>query len=230
MALTSSRKSMITANVIHRVFHIRYNGASATAFAIDVENREYLITARHVVSGHAATPIEINSNDRWTPLNARLVGQGVGDLDIAVVALDQRLTPPGLPLPATCEGLVYGQDAYFLGFPYGFTGRYRLGPSGYPLPFVKKAIVSLFEEDKYLLDGHNNQGFSGGPVVFKASNRSEFQVASIVSAYRSVNLPVFEGSRETGLSYQYNTGIVVTFKIGKALEIIASNPSGYQLS
>ena len=45
---------MITSNVIHRTFHIRYRNGTGTAFAIDRDGRQYLITARHLVEGVAA--------------------------------------------------------------------------------------------------------------------------------------------------------------------------------
>ena len=86
--------------------------------------------------------------------------------DIAVFSLTGDLTPD-LDLTPTIDGIVWGQDAYFLGFPFGI--GFDLG--GGSLPFVKKAIVSgLYKSingvSLVLLDGINNPGFSGGPVVF----------------------------------------------------------------
>ena len=42
---------MITSNVFHRTFHIRYGSATGTMFSIDRDGRQYLITAKHVVEG-----------------------------------------------------------------------------------------------------------------------------------------------------------------------------------
>ena len=59
---------MITANVIHRVFQIRWNGATGTAFTLDISGKQYLITARHVVSGLGSTgTIDFFSNNLWVP-------------------------------------------------------------------------------------------------------------------------------------------------------------------
>ena len=38
--------------------------------------------------------------------------------------------------------------------------------SGAKWKFVKRLTVSTLFGKPYLLDGHNNPGFSGGPVVF----------------------------------------------------------------
>ena len=39
---------MITANVIYRVFRLKVGLETGTAFTIEEEDREYLVTARHV--------------------------------------------------------------------------------------------------------------------------------------------------------------------------------------
>jgi len=160
---------MITANVIHRVFRIRVDQTEGTAFTIDKDRREYLVTAKHIADTvTAGREIEVFGNSAWASLRIELVGHSSGDSDISVLAANRPLTPPGLPMPATSKGVIYGQDMYFLGFPYGFLGKHVFGSNGYPLPFVKRATLSLLDGTTYLLDGHNNPGFSGGPVVWKA--------------------------------------------------------------
>ncbi len=41
---------MIKNNVIHRVFYLRYEDNAGTCFTIDIDGRQYFVTARHVVS------------------------------------------------------------------------------------------------------------------------------------------------------------------------------------
>jgi S1-C subfamily serine protease len=218
---------VITANVIHRVFRIRIDQTEGTAFTIEKDGREYLVTAKHVADTVLARrEIELFENAGWAPLQIELVGHASGDSDISVLAANRALTPAGLPMPATSNGLVYGQDVYFLGFPYGFLGRIVLGPNGYPLPFVKRATVSLFDGTMYLLDGHNNPGFSGGPVVWKPAGSSEFRVGAVISAYRYIEEPIYAGGGATPLTYRYNTGIIVSHGVEPALDLIAANAIG----
>jgi hypothetical protein len=65
----------------------------------------------------------------------------------------------------SADGLVLSQDVYFLGYP--LPERVRLVGT---LPFVKRGIASGRAEINgvhvWLVDGHINPGFSGGPVVF----------------------------------------------------------------
>lgn len=222
---------MITANIIHRVFHIRYHNSLGTGFTIDISGREYLVTARHIVETlQGSEIIELFSNGTWIQIDVHLVGHALGEADISVLATERRLTPPNLPMEAESNGLIYGQNVYFLGFPYGFLGQYNFGSDGFPLPFVKKAIVSLFNGSTYLLDGHNNPGFSGGPVVFRNSPNENFKVAAVISGYQAVEEPIYEGNQTTSLTYSYNTGIIVTHRIDFALDLVRNNLVGFAVS
>lgn len=159
---------MITSNVIHRVFRIRQGGREATSFTLDVDGRQYIVTARHAVETlQDSGVIDIFAHGVWNSSPVRLVGHAPGERDISVLAVDHQLTPARLTMEPTSKGVIYGQDVFFLGFPYGLLGKFLLTEHGPPLPLVKKAAVSLFQSDEvFLLDGHNNPGFSGGPVVF----------------------------------------------------------------
>jgi S1-C subfamily serine protease len=218
---------MITTNVIHRVFRVRYGTAEGTAFSIDVDDREYLVTAKHVVSSISESDLlDVFSNGRWINMRVSLVGHAQAETDISVLARDRRLTPPGLPLEPSRDGLTYGQDVYFLGFPYGFVGSYVLGENGYPLPFVKRATLSLFDGLTLFLDGQNNPGFSGGPVIFSKPFQNRFSVAGVISAFRAVTEPVYRDRNKTDLTYTYNTGIIVAHSIDSVLPIARAHPIG----
>lgn len=218
---------MITANFIHRTFRICYENSIGTAFTIDVDGRQYLVTARHVVPNLGESDnIDVFGNATWTPIPVQLVGHGPGDIDVSVLAPRVALTPPGLPIQVSSGGLVYGQEVYFLGFPYDFLGNVVFIDEGYPLPFVKRAIVSCFDKDVYLLDGHNNPGFSGGPVIFGHPGTSPTNVAAVISGYKFVPEPILKDEAKTGLTYKYNTGIIVSYKIEHALSLISAQPIG----
>ncbi len=53
---------MITTNIINRTFHIKANNSFGTAFSIEVNDDQYLISAKHVVESilfHNGDSIEI---------------------------------------------------------------------------------------------------------------------------------------------------------------------------
>jgi hypothetical protein len=120
------------------------------------------------------------------------------------------------------------QECFFLGFPFGLKMDDKEGKinNGFPLPFVKKGIISSIISDstkmtQIFLDGHNNPGFSGGPVVitnFGTGNEHKMRIIGIVSAYlneeKIVKTPIgdFKNSE--------NSGIVLSYSIDHVFEII----------
>lgn len=225
---------MITSNVIHRVFRIRHGTSEATAFTLDVDGRQYLVTARHAVETlRDPGVLDIFANGVWNANSVHVVGHAAGERDISVLTFDEQLTPGRLTMEATSKGVIYGQDVYFLGFPYGLLGKFLLTEYGHPLPLVKKATVSLFQSDEvFLLDGHNNPGFSGGPVVFTEPGLNEFKVFAVISGYKSVEQSVLAGGQQVyagpgdPLVVSYNTGIIVAWAIDFAVELARTNPIG----
>lgn len=224
---------MVTANAIQRTVHIRFGKQIATAFFIDIDQRQYLVTAKHVVpdlSGEATIFI-LHNNDCWREVNVRLVGHAPGEADISVLALPYRIAGADLTLPADAAGVFVGQEVFFLGFPFGLFGEMGAANNDYPLPFIKRATVSCFEHNqnglhRIFLDGNNNPGFSGGPVVFAFPGTREFRVAAVISGYRYENQPVFHGTESLPLSTRHNTGIIFSYGIGYATSLVQQNPIG----
>jgi hypothetical protein len=172
---------------------------------------------------------------QWKTLQVRLVGHASGEIDVSVLAPPLVLCPPTVPLPPDITGLIYGQDVYFLGFPYGSFGDVGALNRGLPLPFVKKAIVACMGYPasgiiRVYLDGHNNRGFSGGPVVFKEPASEVFKLAAIVSGYKFAEEPIYQGDAPLPLMYRENTGIVLAYGIQHAVELARANPIGPQFA
>lgn len=219
---------MISAQFIHRTFRIAHGERTGSAFALDIDGKHYLVTATHVVESFGPSgTLDIFANGAWQPITAALVAQSASDLDVSVLAPSVALCPPGFPVTADSNGLVYGQDIYFLGFPYGVLSKVIFAGAGYPLPLVKKGILSAFAGDTYLLDGHGNPGFSGGPVIFSPGGQGmPTNIAAIITDIHIWDEPIFEEGKETGLTYQENTGIISSVKIEVVLAMIRTNPIG----
>ena len=205
---------MITTNVIQRTFCIK-SKMVGTAFTIDRNGKQYLVTARHVVGG-VVQSMEVFHEDRWAPLGVNIVGIGRGDVDVAVFAPNVILSPPH-PLEATSEGLMYGQPVSFLGFPFGWRGGLSHMNNGFPFPFVKAGIVSAMPTRRIWIDAHGNRGFSGGPVVFKPPSSVKnpaWKVAGIVV------------ESEPDPQTRANAGFVIAEPIKAATDLIDERPIG----
>ena len=226
---------MITSNVIHRTFHMRYGTSAGTTFALDRDGKQYLITARHVVEGiTSGSSVAILHDEQWKDMPLEVVGIGTGELDVAVLSCRGRLAPPH-PLEASSEGLTYSQRVYFLGFPFGWGGGWEHLNREFPLPLVKSGIISAMPSgspSRIYIDAHNNKGFSGGPVVFVPNGGpgNEFRVAGVVANYPTPLVePVIDGAGTVIGYFRENQGFVVAFDIRHATELIDANPIGFEL-
>jgi hypothetical protein len=219
---------MISANVWERVVHVRCGAVAGTGFTIDHDGHQYLVTARHVVASGEEVEVRVRGNA--VPVGLDRLTVPVVDADVAVFKMDHAITP-GLPLPASMEGMVYGQDAYFLGYPLGFT--FNIGPTEY-FPLVKRATVSgtnhgLVGRAVLLLDGWNNPGFSGGPVVFRPpSGRGvdePWRVAGVIRGYWQQPGSISVGGQVLqGAEVLMNSGIIIAEEIARAGEAIQAAP------
>ena len=240
---TSGTTSMITTNVLFRVFHIAWGDSTGTAFTIDHASMQYLVTARHVVKGiGSGDSLRVFHEEQWKNLSVDVVGIGDGDADVAVLSCPIRLSP-SFDLAASQANLTYGQQIFFLGYPFGMDSGGEKINRGLPLPFVKSGIVSALEfgdVSKIYLDAHGNRGFSGGPVVFApmGGSATDLRVAGVVASYPASLLPVVDQNRNritdpegkpVGLYVQENPGIVVAIGIRHVIKLIEANPIGFPL-
>jgi S1-C subfamily serine protease len=258
-------RAQLTTNVLLRVRMIRPAGSSSfgTGFTLEVDGSQYLVTAKHVVAGMKdSDTLEIRQGDQWTPLTVKVLR--ANDADIAVLIPPRQLTV-SFPLEPSLTGIRLPQDVYFLGFPYGLPYDLPTKPlgliQGFALPFIKKGVVSAMTDHAKVifLDGHNNPGFSDGPIVFRDLDQSEvvFKLAAVVSGFRPELLPILKLReitpdkvssadiaqqrivRKEGHLYRLddtdevvnsNTGIVIRYNIGYALDLIHKNPIGPKVS
>ena len=226
---------MVPSNALTRTFRIKYGQSYGTCFTVDIDNRQYIVTAKHVANGISpSASIEIFHTNQWHRVDTSLVGEARGEIDVTVLAIPLQLSPTH-PLPASDEDIYFGQDIYFLGFPYNlFTDLGEINRN-FPIPFIKKGIVSSITSAndgvrRYFLDGHNNPGFSGGPVVFAPPGQQSYRVAAVISGYRYENEPIYAGDQATQLAYLYNTGIIIAYGIQHAVDLIHMNPIGFDLT
>jgi S1-C subfamily serine protease len=224
--------AMVSSNILRRVFTIRVGSGQATGFTIEVDDRQYLITARHVVSySTSPTTIEIFHDKKWVKVQVRSVFVEPSTVDIAVVALSEQLSDL-LPIqPIGTKGSYLSQDVFFVGFPYGLSIDGHALNSGFPLPLVKHGIIAAIANGRgepFLVDGINNPGFSGGPVV-QSENPKNPAIIGVVSGYRAVHESVYKEKTKTDLTVQANTGLLVAYDLEYAIEAIKKNPVGYRV-
>ncbi len=112
---------MVPSNILTRVFSIRIGSQQGTGFTIEVDGRQYLITARHILtSTKSASVVEIFHNNDWIKLPFRSISVEPAKVDIAVLALNQQLSDL-LPVQLGIKSSFLSQEVFFVGFPYGLS-------------------------------------------------------------------------------------------------------------
>lgn len=217
--------ALVPVQCIFRTFKIAANGRSATCFVINRHDRQWLITAKHFIdgavpSGGAITVFghEGEADLDFQPEPVPLTQPGA---DIAVFSLgDHKLARDDLTVTASADGLVLSQDVFFLGYPLPD----RVPLSG-TLPFVKRGTASARTAISgvriWYVDGHNNPGFSGGPVVFNQGGGigTMWHVLGVVSGYITQAIAVNGKQGKVG-EVDSNSGIVVVYDIQHAVDAI----------
>jgi hypothetical protein len=122
------------------------------------------------------------------------------------------------PFQVTAEGghCTMGQQIWFLGYPYGIGSRWSNGGEA---PFIKKGTMSALDATNHdtvvlYIDGFNNPGFSGGPIVYWDFNKHAYGIAGVVKGYKEDTAKVLISGERVDTQILVNSGIpsVITSK------------------
>jgi S1-C subfamily serine protease len=218
-------------SILTSTFNIFTDTSSGTCFTVSDNNHEYIVTAKHLFrrkTQHAdSVTVKINVNKIETSFKAIVYFHPNVSVDLAVLKLNKKISQDkSLPIK---DGPKYylGQECLFLGYPL-----FNLGSETQTdkIPFVKKAIISAFYEDKginfLLLDGHNNPGFSGGPVI-TTSGEDQF-IVGVISGFinERKSMQIRPDRRNDSLQYSLtiseNSGIIIAYPTKYITETITS--------
>ena len=235
---------MIPSELLNRILHIQYGNGTGTGFVIDRDDKQYLITARHVVEGiTTGESINISRDRQWKSFPVKVVGIGLGTTNVAVLVTPTQLAPAH-SIEASSDGLAYAQSVYFLGFPFGWDGGAEGINEDYPLPFIKAGKVSAIKHTdatRIYIDAFGSTGFSGGPVAFARNGTppNELRIAGVVAEAPRPRLrpivdksgrPLVDEDGEPIAHFPENQGFVVAFGVNHVTELIDKNPIGFELS
>ncbi len=208
-----------------RIYNINYEKSSGTTFLIEKDSSNYFVTAKHLFKtkkyGDIVT-VRIYQDNEWKYLTGKLLFHKNPNIDIALIEPDDWKFVDGISLDSPMP--IPGDEGFFFGFPFGIRDTLnRKINYGFPLPLVKKAVLSgSLGSGIILLDGHNNPGFSGGPVYFK--NRLErddykWYLQGVISSYVNDSKLITIGD-ET-IKFNENSGIIIAYTTQKIIEILA---------
>ena len=234
-----------TKNILQKTFLVRQGDSTGTAFAVETHGREYLVTAKHVVPDRSA-PVQIFHEEQWKTLPTTGIFHHPGLPDVAAITLDQGIAPRH-PTELSAAGISLGQDVLMVGYPFGWNHTQFNINNGYPIPFVKAAILSAFISKDGItttyLDGHSNAGFSGGPIIADRPSPSDPKLGpKIIGVVASAQLertphPTEINPPQTHMGgypltehhvHPTNAGFILAYGISHVMEVIQAHPTGFR--
>ena len=212
-----------------RTFFIKVGNVTGTAFKIDYMGKVYLVTARHVAAGlpESNATIQVQRAANWEDLHTvKTLFPPCKDADIAVFETDEKLSQPfQVMVMGKTDGVTLGQQVWFLGYPLEGIGSPAGKGTGKLIPFIKRGTMSAVDDtnpDAVLLyiDGFNNHGFSGGPIIFWSFAKHEYQIIGVVQGFRDDKATVLVNDKHVDTQLLVNSGILTGYSINHAIQAI----------
>ena len=240
-------QSDAVAETMSNTFNFYGDKLTGTCFMIIKDGQQYFVAAAHLFeSFHKSgdiVSVQMVVQNQLQPFNATVYFHTNRKVDVAVFKLSERINQK-LELPDEYikdreffEQLLPGKgistdsmfsppamDVFFLGFPLGNLGNEIYGVK---LPLVKKAVLSGWVDHNgitmTLLDGHNNLGFSGGPVVAYDTVTKKMNLIGVISGY--IPEPLDVKQKKKTLSVNANSGIIICYGKKYIDEVFSGNKS-----
>lgn len=236
------------ASLLGRILMVETSFGRGTIFMLDVDRREYWITAKHLLNGatdphHPGIIREPEAvlrmlnpdgpGEEWITARFAVIDPG-NDIDIVVLAPREPLLKTQVdslrPGAATL-----GAGCGFLGFPYGAAYRGKYKRSGtFWLPFVKRcSVAAVIDEPRkvWVLEGINSKDFAGGPVFTGTS--SGLTLFGVISYFGTEPLDVLPENpvvkpdpNQINQGANAASGFFLAHDIQSAIDAIYRNPVG----
>jgi len=221
----------VPGEILGRTLLMRVGTLDGTAFTIDYKGKLYLVTARHMVAGLPTNgaDIDIERNGVWTKYHiTKILFPESNDVDIAVLATDEKVHKPyEVKIGEGKEGPTFGQVVWFLGYPYDLHTHVANGE----LPFIKRGTMSAIDgsnpkAEVIYIDGFNNSGFSGGPVLYWDFTSHAYRLIGVVQGFRDDHATVVVNGQHLPTPFVVNSGILIAYHIRHAVQAIMAQETG----
>jgi hypothetical protein len=165
-------------------------------------------------------------NNKWEDVHAaRRILPASADVDIALFETEEKIARPFQIAASTQDDSVtLGQQVWFLGYPFGDTALTSRAENQI-LPFVKRGTISAINGSKpdavvMYIDGFNNPGFSGGPIIYWEFTKHAYRILGVVQGFRSDTAKLLVNGQQLDTNVIVNSGILTAYSIKHAINAI----------
>ena len=235
LALAVYAQDAVPSEILMRTWLIKNDAANkyGTGFVVEHKGLAYLVTARHMVEGlpTVKASIDVWQDNTWkTVKTVKTLLPKSDAVDIAIFKLDEKIAKPyEVSTIDTGGGMSFGQRVWFLGYPYRIGTQFSVDTkwSG-GSPFIKGGVMSAIDaHDKnaivMYIDGFNNPGFSGGPIVCWDFSLKKYEIIGVVQGYRPESAKIEVNGQPVDTQLMVNSGILIAYSIVHVNEAIAAD-------
>jgi S1-C subfamily serine protease len=209
-----------------RTIFIKAGNMTGSAFSVAYEGKIYLVTAKHVVAGLPVRDavIQIREAGTWKDYQTvRTIFPSSDAVDIAVFETNEKAKQSfRIVTWSSNDNIALGDRVWFFGYPWGIESHFVGGKIA---PFVKCGTLSaidLADSQSIVLyvDGFNNPGFSGGPIVEWDQSKRVYRIMGVVKGYREDSAKIVVNGQHVDTNLMVNSGILVGYSIEHAMKAI----------
>lgn len=204
-----------------------------TGFVVEHKGLAYLVTARHMVEGlpTANASVEIWQDKMWKTIKTvKTLFPKSDEVDIAIFKLDEKIPKPyEVQLLTNDSSMTFGQRVWFLGYPYQIGSQFASESKwGGGSPFIKGGTLSAIDAHDQnamvtYIDGFNNPGFSGGPIVFWDFKLRKYEIIAVVKGYKPEAAKIEVNGQPVDTQLMVNSGILIGYSSVHVNETIAAD-------
>jgi len=217
----------VPTEILARTLFIKWGNEMGTAFTFDYQGRLYLVTARHVVAGVPAVDavIQIRQGDQWKDYwTVRTIYPSSPDVDVAIFETSEKAPAQGYIIePSNSNsGVTFGQQVWFIGYPFGLESKFMGGKT---FAFLKRGTMSAIDASNpdaivLYIDGFNNPGFSGGPIIYWNFTTHKYELMGVVKGYREEATQQDINGQLVDTQILQNSGILIAYSIKHVTDAI----------
>src|ERR1035438_1459190 len=224
IVLLAFAQDAVPTEILDRTILIKVGNVQGTAFSVDYLGKLYLITARHVAAGlpEVKATIQVWQSEQWKDYQTvRTLFPSSSAVDIAVFETTENVSQP-FKVSSTSGAQTMGQQVWFLGYPWEIASRFSNGARA---PFIKRGTMSAVDATNpdaviIYIDGFNNPGFSGGPVVYWDFKKQAYGLLGVVKGYKFDTAKAVINGAQVDTQILVNSGILVAYSIDHAMKAI----------
>jgi hypothetical protein len=228
LVFASHAQDAVPGEILQRTLLISTGKLYGTAFKIDHQGQVYLVTARHMVEGLPTSnaTIKVWTTNKWEDLQTVKTFFPTSDeVDIAVLETAEKIPKPyEITTDDTGGGVTMGQQVWFLGYPYQIATQWMNGTIA---PFIKRGTMSAIDARNknaviIYIDGFNNPGFSGGPIVYWDFKKHAYGILAVVKGYKEDTAKIIVNGQHLDTQLLVNSGILIGYSISHANQALES--------